>query len=102
MGGLRDYPMGVKRYFWDNPSELGNLIIGLYNTPDLKPESVGHQFYFDSVISISGNCFIPKEYLWQKKTELKKWVDGMLQSVAEKDDSTCRLVKNAIIQILKT
>lgn len=100
MGGLRDYPMGVKRYFWDNPSELGNLIIGLYNTPDLKPESVGNQFYFDSVISISGNCFIPKEYLWQKKTELKKWVDGMLQSVAEKDDSTCRLVKNAIINTL--
>lgn len=100
MDNLRDYPMGVKRYFWDNPSDLGNLIVGLCNTQELNPKTVGGQIYFDSIIPISGNCFIPQEYLWQKKSELKNWVEDILETLEGKDKKTCRIVKNAIINTL--
>ena len=100
MDNLRDYPMGVKRYFWDNPSDLGNLIVGLCNAQELNPKTVGGQIYFDSIIPISGNCFIPQEYLWQKKSELKNWVEDILKTLEGKDKETCRSVKNAIINTL--
>lgn len=100
MNNLRDYPMGIKRFFWDNPAELCNLIVGLSNNSNLTPQTAGHQFYFDSIISISGNCFIPKEYLWQKKTELQKWVETILKTLEGKDNKTCKFVKNAIVNTL--
>ena len=100
MDWLRDYPMGVKRFFWNNPFELGNVIIGLHNMTDLKSNSVGSQLYFDSVMPIGGNCFIPIEYLRQKKTELKGWVGSFIETIEWKEDLTCRLVKNVIINTL--
>lgn len=28
--GIEDYPMGIKKYFWDHPDELGKLLIQLH------------------------------------------------------------------------
>lgn len=70
------------------------------NTPDLNLKTVGGQIYFVSIISSGGNCFIPQEYLWQKKSELKKWVENILETLEGQNKKTCRFVKNAIINTL--
>lgn len=100
MGEIRDYPMGVKKYFWDNPTALSQLIIELNNIPDLNTRPIALQIYSDTIYALDGYCFVPNDYLWQKKSELKKWVDGMLIPTQGQDDSVCRLVKQAIINTL--
>lgn len=79
---------------------MSQLIIELNNIPDLNTRPIALQIYSDTIYALDGYCFVPNDYLWQKKSELKKWVDGMLMPTQGQDDSVCRLVKQAIINTL--
>lgn len=90
-------PMGVKQYFWDNPTDFGNFIIGLKDSLNSNRTSPNRYFYFNL---IANDCLIPREYLWQKKSELKNWTNAVLTTIDCKDKETCKRIKNAIINIL--
>ena len=87
--------------FWEShmPSIVDD-VIELNNIPDLSTRPIALQIYSDTIYALDGYCFVPNDYLWQKKSELKKWVDGMLIPTQGQDDSVCRLVKQAIINTL--
>lgn len=99
INNMRDYPMGVKKYFWDNPKELGKFLIELYSN-NLSSKSVGDSFLLEISISISDKCFIPKDYIIQKRKHLSSWVKEVLSASINKNKEERLFLKNAIIYIL--
>lgn len=96
-----DYPKGIKKFFWNNPDQLSNLLISLHKNGQIDYESSGGEIYFSALHIIGSKCFIPQEYLAQKCTHLKMWVDGMLRPLEkESDNQLQRIIKNAIITTL--
>lgn len=99
--GITDYPIGIKKYFWDNPHDLGKLLIQLFKQRNyLKSETMGYQILFEAYCSLSGGCYIPREYITEQREKLKKWTDDVLQQAKDENEDVVRLVKSAIINTL--
>lgn len=98
---IGDYPMGIKKYIWDNPEELGKLLIQLNKQKDsLAPESLGQRIIFEAYCAFGGACYIPKDYMIAHRDVLKQWVLGVLKPCENEDAVVKRLVKSAIINTL--
>ena len=101
--GIEDYPMGIKKYFWDHPDELGKLLIQLHEQKDSLPSgSMGQKILFEAIFSFGGGCYIPSEYIVQRRSDIKKWVNEVLLISKDKDTETKKLIKYAIINTLAT
>lgn len=101
--GIEDYPMGIKKYFWDHPDELGKLLIQLHEQKNSLPSgSMGQKILFEAIFSFGGGCYIPSEYIVQRRSDIKKWVNGVLLTSEDKDTETKTLIKYAIINTLAT
>ncbi len=97
--GIEDYPIGIKKYFWDHPEELGNILANLYEQRKTLPSgSMGQKILFEAEFSFGAGCYIPKEYITQNRSNIKFWVDGVLSTAKNKD--TRILLKRAIINTL--
>lgn len=99
-GGMSDYPLGLKKYFWDNPGEFGNILVEFYmkhNT--LQPNSLGSKIYWETETGMGGGCFIPIDYLPVKKSEINTWCDKVLQASKGQDSQTKELLKKALLSI---
>lgn len=84
--GINDYPMGIKKYFWDHPKELGKLLVQLNEQKDsLSPKSMGKKILFEALYSIGGGCYIPSDYIVQKVSNIKSWVEEVLSAGNNKD-----------------
>ena len=87
--GIEDYPMGIKKYFWDHPDELGKLLIQLHEQKDSLPSgSMGQKILFEAIFSFGGGCYIPSEYIVQRRSDIKKWVNEVLLTSKDKDTET--------------
>lgn len=87
MGNIGDYPLGIKKYFWNNPNEFAELLLSIFKAGNsLEKNSIGFRIYMDSLITVSDSCFIPKEYISQQPSEFKKWADVLI--------SKCDFVNN--------
>lgn len=96
----KDYPLGVKNYFWNYPKELGKFLIELLdNKSNLPSKSVGSKIFFESYLALSDNCLIPKDYIIQKRKHLSSWVKEVL-STSTNDKEELLYLKEAIINIL--
>ncbi len=101
MANTGDYPLGIKKYFWDSPEILSELIISLYNNRDnLKPNSIGSKIFYDALLASVNSCYIPSDYLIQYKNKLKNWVDEMLIPCQKSDIKVKQIIKTAIINTL--
>ncbi len=101
--GIEDYPMGIKKYFWDHPDQLGSLLIQLNEQKDSLPSnSLGKQLLFDAIFSFGRVCYIPSGYITQKRDNIKAWVDGVLSVSKNKNTESKILLKHAIINTLVT
>lgn len=102
MGGLRDYPLGVKKYFWANPIAFADLLVSLVNNKELiKDGTIGSKIYFNALLTLGDSCFIPKEYLVQQKEKINDWVSKMLSKCDfANNEEASHLIINAIIGTL--
>ena len=99
-GGMEDYPLGLKKYFWDNPDEFGRILAEFNRTHDsLSSDSLGLKIYWETVTGLGGGCFIPLDYLVFKKTEIKSWCSKVLQAAEEQDSETKAFLKKALLNI---
>nr|MBO4517536.1 hypothetical protein [Clostridia bacterium] len=98
---LEDYPLGIKKYFWDNPKELGGLLSELYNKRDkLQQGSLGAKIFFEAHISLGEKSFIPKEYMLQYKEKLYSWAMEII-NVNSIDNKNLKIfLKLAVINTL--
>ena len=98
---LSDYPLGIKKYFWDHPEFLGQFLVALHTQKgQLKDNSLGKRLLFEAFCSFGSGCYIPADYLIQKKDELRNWVERVLNQSNGDDEHERRLVKSAIINTL--
>lgn len=98
---LDDYPLGVKKYFWDHPKELGELLYYLYDKKDeLESESVGAKMYFQSIISLGGRSFIPKEYMLLYRNRLFDWAMDIINVCPKNNKEAREFLKIAIVNTL--
>ena len=96
-----DYPLGVKRYFWDHPEFLGQLLLQLDSSKEtLAKNSLGQKMLFEAYCAFGSGCYISAEYLIQRKDELKEWVNRVVIQGQFAGDREKRLIKSAIINIL--
>lgn len=102
LGGLNDYPLGIKKYFWDNPLEFAELLISLNKQRDaLGDHSIGSKIYFDALFTLGDGCFVPKEYLIQQNDKVETWVQSMLSKCdSSGNEEASRLIVNAVIGVL--
>lgn len=99
---MEDLPMGIKKYFWDNPSHLGKLLIELRQKRNLlKRGSISEKILFEAEYSICTWCYIPSEFISLNRSKLKLWSDGVL-SACNNDVENRILLKHAIINTLAT
>ncbi len=99
--GIEDYPIGIKKYFWNNPLELGKLLISLYEQKDSLPSgSMGQKLLFEARISFGSGCYIPIEYLVSEKERIKKWCKDVIISAVDKELQIRLLLKSAVINTL--
>lgn len=99
--GLQDYPMGIKKYFWDNPEELGKLLVQLNKQKDvLLSGSIGQKLIFEAYCAFGGGCYIPQDYLLEHREQLKEWANGVLKSITDEENNVKRLVKSAVVNTL--
>ena len=96
-----NYPLGLRKYFWEHPEALGKLLVSLHTQKEsLMPNSIGAKMYYSVIYNVGENCYIPKDYLIQKKDMLKQWVDKIL-TIEDCQDSSIKLfIKSAIINTL--
>ena len=101
LSDLGDYPLGIKKYFWEHPEFLGKLLISLHNQKDqLVKDSIGQKILYEAYCSFGSGCYIPVDYLLQKKDELKSWANIVLEQSKSSDEIVRRLVKSAIINTI--
>ena len=102
MGGLNDYPLGLKKYFWDNPTEFADLLISLNEkSGSLGDHSIGSKIYFNAYLTLGDGCFVPKEYLIQQNQKVEGWVQSMLSKCDfVKNEGASRLILNAVVGVL--
>lgn len=96
-----DYPLGIKVYFWEHPEALAELLVGLFREKDhLIPNTLGHEIFCKSLLTIGKECLIPQEYILQKKEQLDNWVQSVVSVVDGDDNNLKRYIKTALINIL--
>lgn len=96
-----DYPLGIKKYFWDHPDSLGQLLVNLYQNKDkLNKNSLGYKIFNDAFFSFGNSCYIPNDYLYQKKDKIKVWVENVLKQSNNQDDGINNFLKKAVIKTL--
>lgn len=100
-GVIGDYPIGIKRFFWNNPEQFGNLLVQLYEHKNsLKNTSMGYMLLQSAIMPIGEECYIPKDYLIQKKSDLKLWVSKVLKCGESKTNDVMKLLKSSVINTL--
>jgi len=100
-GKIDDYPIGIKKYFWNNPQEFSGLLIELYKKKDhLIGDSLEKELLFDALIPFGSKCFIPSEYILLKKDELNTWVHSFLANGLSEENEIQTMLKRVIIDIL--
>lgn len=73
------------------------------NKKDSLPSgSMGQKILFEAIFSFGGGCYIPSEYIVQRRSDIKKWVNEVLLISKDKDTETKKLIKYAIINTLAT
>lgn len=98
---IEDYPMGIKKYFWERPDELGKLLVELYkNKEKLSSGSMGQHILFEAYCSIGGGCYIPKEYILEYREKIKDWSNNVILQAKDENEEVIRLVKSAVINTL--
>ena len=98
-GRIGDYPIGLKKYFWNNPYELGKLIVKLVkNKESLKSDSLEKELLFD--FHFGNRCLIPSEYIVLKKDELKMWALEIKTNGENEGEEIQRMLNNDIVNIL--
>lgn len=96
-----DYPLGIKVYFWEHPEALAELLVGLFREKDhLVSNTLGHEIFCKSLLTIGKECLIPQEYILQKKEQLDNWVQSVVSVVDGDDNNLKRYIKTALINIL--
>ena len=96
-----DYPLGIKVYFWEHPEALAELLVGLFRGKDhLVPNTLGHEIFCKSLLTIGKECLIPQEYILQKKELLRHWIQTVVSVVDGDDNNLKRYIKTALINIL--
>lgn len=87
LGSLHDYPLGIKKYFWNNPDKFANLLLSIgKNNEKLDKNSIEYKIYLDTIFNIRDSCFVPREYLTQHPETFKKWSFDLV--------SKCNYIKN--------
>ena len=96
-----DYPMGIKRFFWEHPEEFGRFIceIETHNN-ELNQGSYGQTILFNIVGGMGNNAYIPTEYMLQKRDELRGWVNKALNVGNGYDKKTQKILSMAVLSIL--
>lgn len=104
IGNLRDYPLGIKKYFWANPLDFADLLISLQKDKKLRSkDSAGEKLFIDALFTFGDKCFIPKEYLVQRSDEVREWVSKMLSKYDSKtNDDVKHLIVHAVIGVLSS
>lgn len=96
----KDYPLGIKMYFWNNPKIFGKMIIDICKNKDnLKENTFEREMYFEILYSFN-NCFIPQENIILYPNDMKKWCADVLSSAINEDVSIHKVLKSVIINIL--
>lgn len=95
-----DYPLGIKKHFWEKPEELGNLLKYVTeNLNSLDRNSLGMKLYLEAICKIGDSCYIPVDYISTRGESLSKWANDMI-NVTVQGSSVRRVVKSAIINTL--
>lgn len=98
---LSDYPLGVKRYFWNHPEELGDLLVNLSKTgKSLEQHTVMSKIYFEAICTLGGGCYIPKDYLIKKKDEISSWCKTIIQTGYKEEKRIKYILRSAVINTL--
>ncbi len=99
--GIEDYPMGIKKYFWDNPEQFRDLFVQLSEKIDsLESNSMGKKMFIEAKYSFSNGCYIPNEYLSQRKSEIKNWVEKVLNCSETRSDNEKEILVRAVTNTL--
>ncbi len=97
---LKDFPIGIKQYFWNNPEALGELLKNLYlQREEIKDHSLGQKMLYEVIGSYGELCFVPIETVSQNKEMLKSWAYRMI-GVAKEGTDEKRILKIAVINTL--
>ncbi len=98
---LSDYPLGVKKYFWNYPEQLGKLLADLNaSRKSLIEHSVARKMFLDAKYAICDSCYIPKDYVLKYKNNLLNWCKKVVSIGVDKDESTKELLNSAVVNIL--
>lgn len=102
-GGLDDYPMGIKKYFWNNPNEFAKLLVHLQSCGnELLDGSLGKKILFEAIMPLGDVCFIPKEYLNQQKGKVKWWVESFLKDIKSYNTKAQNILLSAVVNTLSS
>lgn len=100
-GGLDDYPMGIKKYFWNKPREFAKLLIHLQNQcKDLPEDSLGKKILNEVFLPFGNVCFIPKDYLTQQRDKIQWWVKNVLGGINSCNNELKQILILAVINTL--
>lgn len=100
-GNIGDYPMGVKRYFWNNPEKFSSLMAELFNKKEtLEFGGLEHEILFDALYSINSKCFIPSEYITLKNNELLNWSKKYIESYDNQSEDTIDFLNKVLAHVL--
>ena len=96
---LSDYPLGVKRYFWNNPEKFASLITNLSKSKENKKE-IERKIAFDSLMTLGNSCFIEKEKMIVEKENFVNWINRIIDYSLDKSDEDKDRISRVIINIL--
>ncbi|MCM1513531.1 MAG: hypothetical protein NC090_00855 [Anaeroplasma bactoclasticum] len=86
--------LGIKKYFWNNPSVLVELLSKVYSN-DFKDEELKNLLLYPL-----NRCLIPEEYISLYPDKLKKWVKILLDASQTLDDKEKDLVQRTIMHTI--
>lgn len=98
---IEDYPMGIKKYFWENPKELAKFLVQSFESKDsLLLGSMKQRKIIEAIISLDKGCYIPSEYIVQRRFDIKSWVEEVLSTCKNEDKKIKIILKRAVINTL--
>lgn len=96
---LADYPLGIKKYIWNNPVAFAGIIDASVKCLD-KPQTLGWYIACSLMTSFGDKCWIPIEYIVTQSEEFKKWVNAILEAKKTYEEKTNQFIDAAILHIV--
>lgn len=91
----KDYPTGIKKYFWVYPLKLADMLNELYlNKDKLNKNGFGFRMLLSIETPIRKLCFVPCECMLTEKDKIEKWAGQIMDCSTEK---TKNLLLKAVI-----